>query len=193
MPYKIPAIILWFLLACSCKETQKSTSTDTETENRETYFSVSQFLDDQWANRSGLPYTLQRIATINGQSDTAYVLLDSVLWKNIRAPFDDADIGTAAFLDKYKFEFFEDETTEQNNYIYQAKDQDLLMQKMVIGADMFTDMVRSVYIETNDSRKGYTRTQKLSYFPDQTIQIQEFEKSSATPEKDLIIIYKYKY
>lgn len=175
----------------ACKEKQNSTST--EEENTETYFSVTQFLDDQWLNRSGIPYTLQRIATVNGKTDTAFVLLDSLLWQNLRKPFDATDIGKASFLGQYDFQFFEDETTESNNLVYTAKDKQLFMQKMLINADMFNDMIRSVYIETNDTRKGYSRIQKLSYIPDQIIQIQEFEKSSATPEKDLYILYKFNY
>lgn|SRR5690606_21494840 len=190
---KISILLLVPLLFFACKEKQKSTSTDQEETNKETYFSVTQFLDDQWANRHGIPYTLQRVTVLNGRSDTTYVLLDSTLWQNIRAQFDAADISEVKFLDRYQFSFVEDNTTETNNLMYEAKEEDLFLQSMVVAADMFTDMVRTVYLETKDTREGYTRTQKLSYIPDQVIQIQEFEKSSATPKKELLIQYKFEY
>lgn len=162
-------------------------------EDPETYFSVQQFLDDQWATRHGQPVSLLRIISFNGMTDSSFVNLDSTLWSTIRAKFDEADIGNPKFLEQYTFNLFEDKDLQLINLNYEAKLPDLFTRKMYVGVDAFNNRVRSVYIETNKQNKVYRRSQKLYYAPDRVIQIQEFEKSLTMPEKDLKVEYHYKY
>jgi hypothetical protein len=157
----------------------------------DTYFSVKQFFDDQWATRHGQPITLTRISTFNGISDSAFLGLDSALWQNIRHIFDEADIGDPKFLGQYKFSLFTDDQTDITFLNYEAEKPNLFMRKMNIGMDQFTHKVRTLYIETQQKNRIYTRTQKLLYVPDKIIQIQEFEKSAIAPEKELKIEYIY--
>jgi hypothetical protein len=161
--------------------------------DQETYFSVRQFLDDQWKTRKGQPIALLRITSFNGTSDSSFVNLDSTLWSNIRMKFDQADIGNPKFLDQYRFNLFEDADLQLVNLNYEAKSDELFTQKMNIGVDAFNNRVRSVYIETRIRNKVYRRSQKLYYAPDRVIQIQEYEKSATMPEKDLKVEYHYRY
>jgi len=158
---------------------------------QETYFSVKQFFDDQWKTRHGIPYTLMRVSTFNGISDSTYLGLDSTLWQNIRHVFDEADIGDPKFLGQYQFNLFSDDQTDVIFLNYEAKNPTLFMRKMNIGMDQFTHRVRSLYIETEQQNRIYKRKQKLLYAPNKLIQIQEFEQSALAPEKDLKIEYIY--
>src|SRR5690606_15593877 len=91
-----------FLTACGRKDTGPS-------DPGETYFSVSQFLDDQWANRlEGQPLVLTRLSRFNGRTDSQYVPLDTVLWQKIRSKMDAGDISAPEFLGRYAFTFLEE-------------------------------------------------------------------------------------
>lgn len=171
----------------------KSKNDPVNPEDQETYFSVRQFLDDQWATRHGQPVILLRITVFNGTTDTSFVSLDSTLWSTIRMKFDQADIGDPKFLDQYRFNLFEDKDLQLINLNYEAKSGDLFTRKMNIGVDAFNNRVRTVYIETNKHNKVYQRSQKLYYAPDRIIQIQEYEKSATMPEKSLKVEYHYRY
>jgi hypothetical protein len=173
------------------KEKQKSTSA--KEEDVATYFSIKDFFKDQWNTRRGSPYTLLRIVTLNGKTDSAFVDLDSTLWFSLKAKFDAADIGDRKFLDQYNFDLLEDDVSETRYLHYEAKNPELFMRKMDIGADQFTNLVKSVYIETREGGKAFERSQKLQYIPDRIFQIQEYEKSAAAPEKNLKIEYRYNY
>src|SRR6218665_3679923 len=121
MQLRLFLICSFCLSLFACKEKQKSSSAEEKTtpaaatqavDSSMTYFSLKDYFDDQWKTRSGSPYTLLKIQTVNGKTDTAYAPLDSALWLEIRAPFDAADIGDKKFLGHYKYDSFEDETTE---------------------------------------------------------------------------------
>ncbi len=195
---------MFMLFLFACKEKQNSTAVKKEpvsqaqqqaqdTASGDSYFSIRSFFDDQWKTRKGIPYTLLRIVNLNGKTDSSFVALDSILWQQLRAPFDAADISDRKFIGQYNFDVFDDESTQTSNLNFDAKTPDLFMQKMYIGADQFSHKVQSVYIETRTTRDGYTHSQKLNYIPDRIVQIQEFEKSTATPAKNLTIEYRYKY
>ena len=123
-------IVVLSLSLFACKEKQKSNSVKEEnTEEVATYFSVTDFFIDQWSNRRGNPYTLLRIVTLNGKSDSSFVQLDSTLWFSLRAKFDAADIKNRKFLGQYNFDMFEDQTNivnvfvkdEKKSFIFNAK------------------------------------------------------------------------
>jgi len=160
---------------------------------KDTYFSVKQFLDDQWRMKGGQPYVLLRNTFFNGKADSAYVPLDSALWQTIRGQFDAADISASKFLGQYTFELYEDRDMGLVNYDYEAKRPELFTRRMIISADNFSNRIRSVYIETERRNKVYVRTQKLNYVPDNFIQLQEFQKSVATPAARLQVDYYFRY
>lgn len=158
-----------------------------------TYFSIKDYFDDQWNTRRGSPYTLMKIHNVNGKADSAFVALDSVLWFSMRAPFDAADISDKKFLGMYKFDAFEDETTQTTHLYYESISPDLYLQKMDISADVFTNRVKSVYMETKSVKDGHLVSQKLQYIPDRIFQIQEFDRAAGQPEKNTKLEYRYNY
>ena len=178
--------ILLSLCTCilACKDKKKTGVQE------EGYISVRQFLDDQWATIHGQPYTFTRVINLNGTTDTSFVPLDDQLWKTIREPFDAADISDAKFLDRYNFSMAEDPANGLVNFNYEAKSPDEYTQKMIFIIDGYNHKARSVYIETLKKNSVYYRSQKLNYIPGRSIMIQEFEKSTAAPQKDLKIIYR---
>jgi len=179
-------IIVLSFTNCKSKVTPKDP-------NVETYFSIKQFLDDQWENRKGIPYTLLKISTFNGKMDSSIVGLDSILWQGIRTKFDPADISSTEFLGQYDFNSFEEKEMDLTTLHYQAKNKDLFMQVMNIDIDDFTNRIRSVYIETSKENAIYKKTEKLLFVPDNLIQIQEFEKSMVSPAKNMKISYRFDY
>ena len=203
---RIPAafVLMLMLSLFACKEKQNSTSAKKEPESQagqqvqdtaagDAYFSIKDFFNDQWKTRKGIPYTLLRVVNLNGQIDSSFVDLDSTLWAQLRSPFDAADISDKKYMGQYNFEMFDDESSQSANLNFDAKTPELFLQKMYINADQFSHLVRSVYMETKTARDGYIHNQKLTYIPDNIIQIVEYEKATATPVKNLKIEYRYKY
>lgn len=190
IPMKIlnSAFLLCFLIfsLASCKNKPEVVDEDAAT-----YFSIKQFLDDQWKNREGIPYSLTKISTMNGITDSAYIGLDSVVWKNIRAKFDPTDISDTKFLDQYDISSFEEESMDFTTLRYEAKTKKQFTQIMNIDIDNFNNRVRSIYIETLKENSIYKKTEKLLYIPDDLIQIQEFEKSVVSPEKNTKISFRF--
>lgn len=173
------------LVACSDKAAEGP-------EPAETYFSVSQFMDDQWNNRlAGQPLVLRRISRFNNRLDSNYVPLDTVLWQKIRAKMDAGDISGPEFLDQYEFTFLEETVTSSYTLLYEAKDPKLFTRKLSVEVDAFNERIRSLYMETARASRIYVIRQKLFYVPGRLIQIHETESGLASPDKDLLIEYHF--
>lgn len=198
------SILLLCCVLFACKEKQKSSTAEEKTavetsatpqkgDTTDGYFSVTDFFNDQWKTRSSDAYTLLRIEEKGGQRDSSYIPLDSAVWKSMRAYFDTADIGAASFMGRYKFDMFTDETTETIHFHYEAVDPELFMRKMDVSADMFTKLVKSVYMETRRTENGRSISRKMQYMPDRIFQIQTLEKGAQGPEQNTLLEYRYKY
>lgn len=204
--------LLLLLLPClslfACKEKQKSSSAEEKTtqpttttgtppvkveDSSSTYFSISDYFDDQWKTRKGDPYTLLKITELKGKRDSAFVPLDSALWAQLRAPFDAADISDKKYLGWYKYDMFTDETTETLHLHYEAMAADLFMRQMDISADMFTRKVKSIYMETRREQEGHSVSQKLQYISDRLFQLQTFEKTEGKAWKNTNEQYRFQY
>jgi hypothetical protein len=159
----------------------------------EGYYSVKGFLDDQWRLLNNQPIVLLRVSKFNDRTDSAYVPLDSSLWKNIRKQFDPSDISDTRFLNQYKFSTFSDNDLNIIYFNYEALSKKLLTQKLNISADNLTHRILSVFIETRNENKTYEKTQKLTYIPHRFIQIQSFEKSIISRPEDLLVTYYFSY
>lgn len=165
---------------------------DRKPNSGEVYFSVSQFLDDQWANRlGGQPLVLRRISRFNGRTDSNFVPLDTILWEKIRSKLDAGDISDPKFLGQYEFTFLEETVTSSFTLLYEAQKPDLFTQKLSVEVDAFTERIRNVYMETARETRVYTIRQKIFYVPGRLIQIHETESGFASPEKDLLIEYHF--
>lgn len=204
--------LLLLLLPClslfACKEKQKSSSAEEKTaqpaipagkppiavtDSSSTYFSISDYFDDQWKNRRGNPYTLLKVNEANGKRDSAFVSMDSTLWFSLRAPFDAADISDKKYLGWYKYATFEDETTETLYLQYEAMADNLYLRKMDIAADLLTQKVKSIYIETRREEGGHIVSRKLQYMSDRLFQFQVFEKTAGSAGKDTKLQYWFQY
>jgi hypothetical protein len=194
MRIKIVAVtcLLMVGLLSGCKLIESKLNPPVITENKEElYFSVKDFLDDQWKNRAHQPYTLTRIISLNDLSDTAFITWDSTFFNTIRAPFDAADIGKQEFLGKYNFSIAEDNISGAYNLTYEAKLPELTTRKLMITMDSYNQRLTGLYIETVEDNRLHYRSQKLLYLPDRSIQIQEFEKTDVSGAKNLRITYKF--
>lgn len=154
------------------------------------YFSVKEFLNDQWKNKGHLPYTLTRITVNNKKSDTAFIAWDSA-FHTFRGAFDSTDIASSRFLKLYHFSVASEESLGITNLTYEALNPDLFTQKLVVGMDDYNQRVRTLYIETREKKWMSYRTQKLTYIPDRAIQIQTFRSSRFSGPKETIITYKF--
>lgn len=157
------------------------------------YYSVKEFLDDQWHLLSDQPIVLLRVAKFNGKADSSFVPLDSTLWKNIRKQFDPTDISDPRFLNQYNFTSYSDNALSLIYVNYEANNKNLLTRTFNISADNLNHKIRSVFIETHSGNRTYEKSQKLTYVPHRLIQIQSFEKSIISRPEDMLITYYFKY
>jgi len=157
-----------------------------------TYFSVFQFIQDQFKSYRGTPYSFIRTEVLNGKKDSTMVNINTIDWGSVLQPFVASDIGDKRYIGHYKFDMFEDNTTGTRNFFYEAIDDTLLTRKLQISADPVSNRIVSIYVETQ-KRTGWgsERTQKLFYKPLKYIQIQEYEKKKFGADKDLRVEYQF--
>ncbi len=202
MRVRLSVVAACCLTLFACKEKQKSSSAEEkqpamveqEVDTTISYFSLKQYFIDQWSSRSGNPYTILKLNTVNGKrTDSVYIPMDEALWRSMIAPFEAADISNKRFLGYYKFQSFDDETSQSTHLYYEATSPLLYTQKMDISADIQTNLVLSVYVETQNIQDDHQVFRKLQYVPDKLVQIQEFEKTEGQPEKTTRLVYKFTY
>lgn len=155
------------------------------------YFSIKQFIKDQWNIYHGQPFGLQKIAYLDGKTDTSFISAFQMDWGTIFNTFFETDISDKKFLDRYTFTSFADDATMTQNFYYEAKEKNLFTQKLQVSADDVSHKVRSIYIETAKNGKWSNFSQKLFYMPLKVISIQEFEWAKAGPQKELRVEYRF--
>ncbi len=178
------------LIFASCQQKNGEIKTKKQDDGR-TYFSVKQYIHDQWTIYKDQPFGFNKFVYLNGKMDSSLVNVDQVDWGAIIKPFFDADIGDKKFLGQYTFTAFQDQTTQTVNFYYEAKNDKLFTRKFQIMADDVTAKVRSIYIETERNSRGSHFTQKLFYIPLKVISIQEFDHSTPGPAKELRVEYRF--
>jgi len=203
MQFKSALLCICCLSLFACKGKQKSEPKETEKtmlpvvkqviDTSETYFSIRQYFDDQWQTRSSNPYTLLKIQVIDGKRDSSFVQMTPELWASIRAPFDAADISDTRYLSYYQFSAFDEDATMTSHNYYETLAPELFLRKMDIAADVNSQLVKSVYLETQRSIDGHDITGKLQYIPDRIVQIQTFEKIPGKPAKNTLLEYRFTY
>ncbi len=193
MQTRFSGILLCGLLLCSAcsNKTEENAAADKFKNVKGTYFSLRQFLLDQFHTYHGAPYTFNKYTTTNGVRDSALENIYTVDWGYIFKTFLEADIGYKKFLGKYNFTQFGDDATHTVNFLYEAKDPSLFTQKLQVTADNTTNRIRSIYIETQKSSSFKEETQKLYYSPIKVIQIQQFEKSTGGKSESVMTEYRF--
>lgn len=162
-----------------------------ENYNGATYFSIKDFVKDQWNTFHGQPIAIQQVTALNGKTDTILSSALTMQWSPLFKLFFATDISDKKFLNQYNFSSFEDEATTSRSYEYVAKNEELYTQKLQINTDLFTNKVRSIFIETRESTFWNVKTQKLLYSPMHVIHIQEHNDPLMGKQKDLVIDYKF--
>ncbi|RYZ56016.1 MAG: hypothetical protein EOP49_01570 [Sphingobacteriales bacterium] len=184
-------ISLISLLLFGCK--REAVKPAPERSEEGTYFSVRDFAKDQFRTYWGQPFTLQKIAVLDGKRDSSLVNADKIEWPEIMKTFFAADISDPKFDGKYAFSMFDDDATVSRTYYYEALEPDLFTRKLQIMSDPFTDKIKSIYIETEKNGRFGKKAQKLYYSPVKVIQIQEFESSLLGSDRNLRVEYRFVY
>lgn len=155
-----------------------------------TYFSIKQYILDEWDNHMGETLAFTKIVKENGKTDTAYTNVELMDWPGILKPFVESDISERKFLGKYAFSQFDDELDNTHNLMYVANGDEMFVQKLLITLDATTVKVKGIYIETHKKVLWSTTTQKLFYSPVRSIQIQEYNKPLFGGKKETITQYQ---
>lgn len=200
LPLIITCVLCLTLFAC--KEKQNSASTEEKTtpvvplkveDTSQSYFSIRDYLNEQWNLKKENPYTLLKVVVVDGKKDSSFVPFDSATWFTMTAPFYAADISDKKYLGWYRFDNFRDEEAEEVHLHYEAISPDSTMQKMDIAANQYSGMVNLVYMETRQKSNDVSISRKMQYRRDDIIQIIEFEKAAGKPAVNRRIEYKFKY
>lgn len=188
MSFRLFTIVIAFLFVGSCKPASEAGQPSTD---GIFYFPLKGFIKDQWDTYHGQPFSLVKTVILNGKTDSSYISGMEMEWGALIKMFFDADINHPKFAGQYEYSNFDDMSTGTRNLYYEAKDVTLYTRKMHIAIDLETSRIRSVFIETEDNTRGHSKNRKLFYKPVKLITIQEFEKSTPGPDKDLRIEYRF--
>ncbi|MBA3830011.1 MAG: hypothetical protein H0X33_13805 [Taibaiella sp.] len=157
----------------------------------DTYFSLIDFVQDEYKTFHGQPFSFHKIITLNGKTDSAFVKGDNMDWGELLKIFFAADISDSKYLGRYTFNSFEDNTTHTRVLYYEANEEALFTRRLQIVVDPYTDRILSIYIETSKSSMWNSLSQKLFYSPLKVIQVQEYEKSTPGSAKELKMEYRF--
>lgn len=112
------------------------------------YFSINEFVLDQFATLRGQPIVLTTASTVDGKLDSAYVPLEHIAWARVFEAVQEADISKRKYLGKYTYTQFYDSSNGRMNVFYEAKDPEQAMRKMVMIADPYeNNKINSVYVQ----------------------------------------------
>ncbi|HXS36281.1 MAG TPA: hypothetical protein VN721_06240 [Flavipsychrobacter sp.] len=184
---KLLTVLIISLVFIACKKHVKTGKPHADGN----YWSIKQFAQDQFNTFHNQPFTLQRIITVNGKSDTSYVSAFEMDWGYILKIFFESDISDQKYLDHYSFETFDDNITQSRTFYYQAIDDNLFTRKLQILVDPVNNRIHNIYIETSKHTRWGERDEKLYYSPVKEIQIQIYEKSFMSDPKDSLIEYRF--
>lgn len=187
--FLLPLLIAFCVSSCQLFKSEKPQQANTS----EGYYSIKGFLNDQWHLLHGEPIVLLQVSSFNGTTDSAYVRLDSTLWKNICKQFDPSDISDPKFVNQYQFSTFSDNSLNLIYMNYEAENEGLFTRNLNIGIDNLTHKIKSIFIETEQGNHTYEKSQKLTYIPHNLIRIQTFEKSIISKPENLTVSYFFNF
>ncbi len=155
------------------------------------YFSIRYFIKDQIQTYYGMPFSLYRVAYLNGKTDSTLVNFLNMDWSSILGTFSATDISAKKFLGKYDFYMSDESATGHRGYTYTAKDPGAFTRLLQINSDPSTNLITSIYIETSKHDFFGDKKQKLLYVPMRVIQIQETEGSLIGKARNLRVDYRF--
>ena len=138
------------------------------------YFSINQYLYDQFKNYDGRPITILKTIKLKDKEDTVYTNSEKFDWTEVLDVLKETDISDKDLLGHYKYRQYVDDATKTINFYYDAQDDYLLTRQLLIVADEFTYHIRSIYIETIEHSMVFgDKKQFIFYVPLKHLQIQE--------------------
>lgn len=154
------------------------------------YFSVKQYIFGQYTNFKGNPFSILKTVTIDGKTDSTYTNSDKIDWIEIFDIFFETDISDMDLVGHYRFTKFEDEQDRTMNFYFQAADDNLFTQKLLVTANPYTNHIKGIFIETRDHSLFLGDTnQKLFYSPFKLIQIQTYTTPLFGKPKSKVVQY----
>lgn len=169
--------ILLFLSACNNKPEKESPA----------YFPVISFLNDQVRYVDSLQLPVQKLTTVNNQTDT--VLIDIAEFKRLANEFTTPDINDPALQKDYTENSFADQTINSVTLTYSAKKRELPLQRLdvIIHPDpVLDDRVQSIYMEKGEQVKDTTILKKLYWKANQNFQIITIRQSGLVAVSSVI-------
>ena len=169
------------------------------------YFSINQYIYDQWKNFNGHPFAILKTTMVNGKVvDSTYTNSEKMDWVSVIRIFMETDISDPELLGHYKFSQFEDEQDHTVDFFYEAVDDKLTLtnimdktlelntRKLLVAANPFTQRIQGIYIETHQHSVFMGDvSQKLYYAPYSTVQIQRYETPVLGRKKSTVIRYYF--
>jgi len=156
------------------------------------YFSINQYIEDQWAIYKGQAFPITQYTYLNGQEDSSYTHALDLPWGDILRPFIESDISDPQWVGQYAFSSFYDDITQTQSYYYEAEDPELFTRRLQIMVDPFSQKIQSLFIETHKNSFWTSRNRKLLYIPLQLIRIQDREDHFVGPSKDFRVEYRFR-
>ena len=188
MKYSWLLIVPFMMVAPSCKKKQDKGAVDSIAGN---YFSINQFMLDEWNTFAGEPFMISKSVKIEGKLDSTLTNSDNLNWGPIVKTFSETDISDRKYLGQYKFTQFDDNADHTHNFFYEALDDDLFTRKLLITIDQFTSKIKGIYVETEKKTIFDDDVQKLYYAPLKTVQIQTDEKPLMGSKKYTVTEYTF--
>ena len=138
------------------------------------YFSINQYLYDQYKNYDGHPITILKTIKEKDKEDTVYSNSEKFDWKEVLDVLTETDISDKDMLGHYKYRQYMDDAAKTVSFYYDAEDDYLVTRQLLIVADEFTYHIKSIYMETFDHSMIFgDKKQFIFYVPLKYLQIQE--------------------
>lgn len=188
MKLKVPVLFFLLLFAGACSSKKQDVKEVEIPDDAPTYFSIRQFIKDQWESYKLQPYTLERVITSGDKKDSSMVSAYEFELGEIMETFIKTDIGDKKFLGKYDFNMVEDLASFTRSYYYEANAPDVYTKKLHIITDAENNKIKNIYIEAEE--KGGA-TVKLYYAPIKLIRIQEISKPTLGSKKEITKEYRF--
>jgi len=181
-------LVLLALSVGSCKKTRDKAPEELVEGN---YFSINQFMLDEWNTFAGEPFMITKTVREGGKTDSVLLNSDIMPWGDVVKIFSETDISDRKYLGKYKFTQFDDNADQTHNFFYEALDEELFTRKLLITINQFTAKIKGIYIETEQKTVFEDCVRKLYYAPLKTIQIQTNNKPLLGSKKYTVEQYDF--
>ena len=190
LKYSLLIILMAACAACGTKKVERKPPVPAD-DNPLTYFSMYDFVKDQWEIHRGQPYVLTKFVTKDGKTDSSMVSVFDMDLGSIMQEFIKTDIGDKKFIGKYDFSVVDDASSFTRSYYYEANEPDLYTRTLQITTDPTNGKIKSVFVKASDNKGSPRKSVKLYYSLRKVIQIQELIKPRFGAAKEVKTEYRF--